>query len=191
MLDAAVGLPGSFDVITMFDGVHDAVDPLGLLRSVRDALGTGGRYLRLGITCSDQPSGNTGPIASLLYGFSILYCMTTSLAEGVQGLGTLGLPEPVLRRQGRLHTGAARRHGQPVQQPLRARAMRAGTMASTGTAHELLARASSRQPVQPEDARVGAVFERIVVGSDSYFVKQLSAASDWITRVSGDHACRP
>ena len=64
-------------------------------------------------------------------------------------------------------------------------------MASTGTAHELLARASSRQPVQPEDARVGAVFERIVVGSDSYFVKQLSAASDWITRVSGDHACRP
>lgn len=123
--------PGSFDVITMFDVVHDAVDPLGLLRSVRDALRTGGRYLCLGITCSDQPSGNTGPIASLLYGFSILYCMTTSLAEGGEGLGTLGLPEPVLRRQGRLHTGAARRHGQPVQQPLRARAMRAGTMAST------------------------------------------------------------
>jgi SAM-dependent methyltransferase len=98
VLDAAAGLPGPFDVITTFDVVHDAVDPLGLLRSIRDALSPGGRYLCLEINCSDQPAGNTGPIATLLYGFSILYCMTTSLAEGGEGLGTLGLPEPVLRQ---------------------------------------------------------------------------------------------
>ncbi len=98
MLDAAAGLPESFDVITTFDVVHDAVDPLGLLRSVRDALRPGGRYLCLEINCSDQAAGNTGPIAALLYGFSVLYCMTTSLAEGGEGLGTLGLPEPVLRQ---------------------------------------------------------------------------------------------
>jgi len=97
VLDAAAGLPGPFDVITTFDVVHDAVDPLGLLRSIRDALSPGGRYLCLEINCSDQPAGNTGPIATLLYGFSVLYCMTTSLAEGGEGLGTLGLPEPVLR----------------------------------------------------------------------------------------------
>ena len=98
VLDAAAGLPASFDVITTFDVVHDAVDPLGLLRSIRDALRPGGRYLCLEINCSDQAAGNTGPIATLLYGFSILYCMTTSLAEGGEGLGTLGLPEPVLRQ---------------------------------------------------------------------------------------------
>ena len=46
--------------------------------------------------CSDQAADNTGPVATLLYGFSVLYCMTTSLAEGGEGLGTLGLPEPVL-----------------------------------------------------------------------------------------------
>ena len=97
-LDAAAGLPESFDVITTFDVVHDAVDPLGLLRSIRDALRPGGRYLCLEINCSDQAAGNTGPIAALLYGFSVLYCMTTSLAEGGEGLGTLGLPEPVLRQ---------------------------------------------------------------------------------------------
>src|SRR5512146_1947012 len=97
VLDAAAGLPDSFDVITTFDVVHDAVDPLGLLRSIRDALRPGGTYLCLDINCSDQAAGNTGPIAALLYGFSILYCMTTSLAEGGEGLGTLGLPEPVLR----------------------------------------------------------------------------------------------
>jgi SAM-dependent methyltransferase len=98
VLDAAGGLPESFDVITTFDVIHDAVDPLGLLRSIRDALRPGGRYLCLEINCSDQAADNTGPIATLLYGFSVLYCMTTSLAEGGDGLGTLGLPEPVLRQ---------------------------------------------------------------------------------------------
>lgn len=98
VLDAAAGLPEPFDVITTFDVVHDAVDPLGLLRSIREALRPGGRYLCLEINCSDRAAGNTGPIAALLYGFSILYCMTTSLAEGGEGLGTLGLSEPVLRQ---------------------------------------------------------------------------------------------
>src|ERR1700759_2024625 len=97
VLDVAAGLPESYDVITTFDVVHDAVDPLGLLRSIRDALRPGGRYLCLEINCSDRTADNTGPIATLLYGFSVLYCMTTSLAEGGEGLGTLGLPEPVLR----------------------------------------------------------------------------------------------
>lgn len=95
--DAAAGLPERYDVITTFDVVHDAVDPLALLQSIRDALVPGGRYLCLDINCSADPAANTGPIASLLYGFSMLYCMTTSLAEGGAGLGTLGLPLPVLQ----------------------------------------------------------------------------------------------
>jgi len=96
-LDAGVGLPRMFDVITTFDVVHDAVAPRALLRSIRDGLREGGRYLCLDINCSADPTENVGPIASLLYGFSLLYCMTTSLAEGGEGLGTLGLPEPKLR----------------------------------------------------------------------------------------------
>ena len=55
---------------------------------------------------------------------------------------------------------------------------------------ELLARASSRERVMPADARSGAVFERIVVGPDRYFVKQLSFGSDWVMRASGDHVGR-
>ena len=98
VLDAGAGLPGAYDVITTFDVVHDSADPLGLLRSIRDALHPGGRYLCLEINCADPPAANTGPIASLLYGFSLLYCMTTSLAQDGEGLGTLGLPEPKLRQ---------------------------------------------------------------------------------------------
>src|SRR6516164_8040427 len=98
VLDAGAGLPETYDVITTFDVVHDSADPLGLLRSIRDALRPDGRYLCLEINCADQPDGNVGPIASLLYGFSLLYCMTTSLAQGGEGLGTLGLPESSLRQ---------------------------------------------------------------------------------------------
>lgn len=97
VLDASEGLPQMFDVVTTFDVVHDAVAPRALLRSIRDGLRDGGRYLCLDINCSADASENVGPIATLLYGFSLLYCMTTSLAEGGEGLGTLGLPEPVLR----------------------------------------------------------------------------------------------
>jgi len=63
-------------------------------------------------------------------------------------------------------------------------------MTVTRSVAELLARASSREQVTPDDARSGAVFERVVVGPDCYFVKQVSFASDWIMRASGDHVCR-
>lgn len=96
-LDAARGLPESFDLITAWDVVHDAVDPLGMLQSVREALRPGGMFLCLDINCADDPAANTGPVATLLYGFSLLLCMPVSLAHGGAGLGTLGLPEAKLR----------------------------------------------------------------------------------------------
>jgi hypothetical protein len=63
-------------------------------------------------------------------------------------------------------------------------------MAITRPAAELLARASSRERVVPADARSGAVFERIVVGRDRYFVKRFSFASDWVMRAVGDRVYR-
>jgi SAM-dependent methyltransferase len=95
--DAAQGLPARFDVVTTWDVIHDSVDPLGILRAIRAALAADGVYLCLDINCSDRTEENRGPLAALLYGFSILYCMTSSLAHGGEGLGTLGLHEPKLR----------------------------------------------------------------------------------------------
>ena len=95
------GLSGRFDVITTFDVVHDAVDPLALLRSIRAGLEPGGTYLLLEINCADHAHENQGPIAQVLYGFSLLYCMTSSLAHDGAGLGTCGLPESKVRRLAR------------------------------------------------------------------------------------------
>src|SRR5690242_19081745 len=64
-------------------------------------------------------------------------------------------------------------------------------MITGASARDLLARASRRQRVQPADARAGAVFERITVGPESFFVKRLSASSDWIMRIADDQVHRP
>jgi SAM-dependent methyltransferase len=95
--DAARDLPRRFDVITTFDVIHDAVDPVAVLRSIYRALKPDGVYVCLDAHCSDKLEENTGPIGSMFHGISILYCMTTSLAGGGAGLGTLGLHEHKLR----------------------------------------------------------------------------------------------
>jgi 2-polyprenyl-3-methyl-5-hydroxy-6-metoxy-1,4-benzoquinol methylase len=95
--DVARGLPTTYDLITTFDVVHDAADPIGMLRSIRQALTPDGTYLCLEINCAENLEDNAGPVGTLLHSFSVLLCMTTSLASEGAGLGTLGLPEPKLR----------------------------------------------------------------------------------------------
>ncbi len=90
--DVSAWLPEQYDVITTFDVVHDAIDPRGLLRAIRQALRSDGRYVCLDINCAEHLEGNAGPLGSLFYGVSVLYCMTTSLAGHGEGLGTVGLP---------------------------------------------------------------------------------------------------
>ncbi len=84
-------------MITTLDVVHDAVDPLGLLRAIRQALEPDGRYVCLDINCSDKLEENAGPLGTFFDGASAFYCMTTSLSQDGEGLGTLGLHEPKVR----------------------------------------------------------------------------------------------
>ncbi len=101
VVDGSRGLPERYDVISTFDVVHDSLDPAGLVAGIRRSLTDGGTYLMLEMNCADDPADNTGPIATLLYGFSVLYCMTTSLAQGGAGLGTCGCPPAVVQELGR------------------------------------------------------------------------------------------
>jgi 2-polyprenyl-3-methyl-5-hydroxy-6-metoxy-1,4-benzoquinol methylase len=89
--DAAAGLPGRFDVITTFDVIHDSADPRGILRAIHDALEPTGWYVCVDINCAENPEDNAGPLATVLYGSSLSYCLPVSLATGGAGLGTLGL----------------------------------------------------------------------------------------------------
>ena len=96
--DGASGLPDKYDVVATFDVVHDAADPLGLMTGIRQSLNEGGHYLCLDINCAEKLEDNVGPLGAMFHGFSIGYCMTTSLANDGAGLGPLGLHVPKLRQ---------------------------------------------------------------------------------------------
>ena len=96
--DAANGLPESYDVITTFDVVHDAARPRDLLHAIRQALRPDGIYVCLDINASHRLEENLGPLGAFFHGVSVLYCMTTSLAGGGEGLGTLGFNEATVRK---------------------------------------------------------------------------------------------
>lgn len=51
---------------------------------------------------------------------------------------------------------------------------------------ELVAGATDRQTVRPEDARSGATFELLRLDGRPHFLKVLSRADDWIMRVTGN-----
>ncbi|KAB2350252.1 class I SAM-dependent methyltransferase [Actinomadura rudentiformis] len=97
-LDVTAGIPGDYDIITTFDVIHDAVDPLGMLRVIRSALRPDGHYVCLDINASHRLQDNTGPLSAYFYGVSVLFCLTTSLAQGGEGLGTCGFNEHTARR---------------------------------------------------------------------------------------------
>ena len=87
---------GQFDFITTFDVIHDSVDPIGLLKSIRKALKPDGTYLMLEMNCSPKLEENANPVGRFLYAVSTLYCMTTSLAHDGAGIGA-AMGEPKAR----------------------------------------------------------------------------------------------
>ena len=83
-------LEGEFDLVTGFDIVHDQKRPAEVLRAIRASLRPGGTFLCADIAAESDVQGNLNhPIGVWLYTFSLLHCMTVSLAEGGEGLGAV------------------------------------------------------------------------------------------------------
>ncbi|MCA1718342.1 MAG: methyltransferase domain-containing protein [Actinobacteria bacterium] len=79
-----------YDLITTFDAVHDQARPAAVLKGIAGALKDDGVYLMQDIAGSSHVHNNMDlPIAPLLYTVSTMHCMTVSLAQGGDGLGTM------------------------------------------------------------------------------------------------------
>jgi SAM-dependent methyltransferase len=77
-----------FDVVFVFDAIHDQVDPAAVLARIHAALVPGGTFVMVEPRASSNLEDNLGnPLAAFLYGVSTLHCMTVSLAGGGAGLG--------------------------------------------------------------------------------------------------------
>lgn len=82
--------PAAFDLVTTFDAVHDQAHPLALLRGIRRTLKPEGVYLAQDIHGSSHHHMDTEhPLGAMLYAVSTMHCMTVSLAQGGEGLGTM------------------------------------------------------------------------------------------------------
>lgn len=90
--------PGCYDVVTAFDVIHDQKAPAAALAQVFAALKPGGIFLMQDIRASSFVERNIDhPLGPFLYAISTMHCMTVSLAQDGEGLGTMWGEELAVR----------------------------------------------------------------------------------------------
>jgi 2-polyprenyl-3-methyl-5-hydroxy-6-metoxy-1,4-benzoquinol methylase len=113
---------GRFDLVLTLDCLHDMTQPERVADAIRRALADDGVWLIADIKSYPSYAENVAenPMASLMYGFSVLTCMSSALSEpGGAGLGTLGLHAELARELAeRAGFGSFRRL--PVDHPINA-----------------------------------------------------------------------
>ena len=93
--DEAMPTDGSCDLVCTFDCIHDMTHPQEMMHTIRQAIAEDGVWLLVDIKGRDDFAENVqkNPVAALMYGISVLSCMSSALSEpDGAGLGTLGLP---------------------------------------------------------------------------------------------------
>ncbi len=79
---AAYGGTG-YDLVTMFDCLHDMGDPVGAARHVRGTLKPDGTWMIVEPHAGDRVEENLNPVGRAYYGFSTLLCTPASLSQEV------------------------------------------------------------------------------------------------------------
>jgi SAM-dependent methyltransferase len=83
-------IQGGFDLVTIFEALHDMGDPAGALRTARRLLADGGSVLVGDERVADTFTAPGDELERLNYGFSVLHCLPATLAEEpVEANGTV------------------------------------------------------------------------------------------------------
>ena len=72
-----------YDLVTMFDCLHDMGDPVGAARHVRRSLAADGTWMIVEPIAGDRMEDNINPVGRAYYGFSTLLCTPASLSQEV------------------------------------------------------------------------------------------------------------
>lgn len=72
-----------YDLVTMFDCLHDMGDPAGAARHVRRALADDGTWMIVEPAAGDRVEDNLNPVGRAYYSFSTLLCTPCSLSQEV------------------------------------------------------------------------------------------------------------
>jgi SAM-dependent methyltransferase len=80
----AAAHPGEgYDLVTMFDCLHDMGDPAGAARHVLSTLAADGTWMIVEPAAGDRVEENLNPVGRAYYGFSTLLCTPSSLSQEV------------------------------------------------------------------------------------------------------------
>lgn len=90
----AARVPGTgYDLVTMFDSLHDMGDPVGIARHIRQSLAPDGTLLLVEPAAGDGLVDNLNPVGRMYYGLSTVICTPSSLSQEVAlGLGAQAGP---------------------------------------------------------------------------------------------------
>jgi SAM-dependent methyltransferase len=72
-----------YDLVTMFDCLHDMGDPVGAARHVRGTLAPDGTWMIVEPYAGDRVEENLNPVGRAYYAFSTLLCTPASLSQEV------------------------------------------------------------------------------------------------------------
>jgi SAM-dependent methyltransferase len=81
--DAASDHGEGYDLVTMFDCLHDMGDPVGAARQVHRMLAADGTWMIVEPMAGDRVEDNLNPVGRAFYGFSTFLCTPASLSQEV------------------------------------------------------------------------------------------------------------
>jgi 2-polyprenyl-3-methyl-5-hydroxy-6-metoxy-1,4-benzoquinol methylase len=91
-------LAGRYDLVTIFEALHDMSYPVDVLRATRRLLADGGVVLIGDERTEDAFTAPAGEVERLLYGFSVFHCLPVGMVgEGAAGTGTVMRADTVRR----------------------------------------------------------------------------------------------
>lgn len=91
-------LAGRYDLVTIFEALHDMSFPIEVLRAARGLLAEGGVVLIGDERTEEVFTAPASEVERLYYGFSVFHCLPVGLVgDGAVGTGTVIRPETVRR----------------------------------------------------------------------------------------------
>ena len=75
--------PGTYDLVTFFDCLHDMGDPVGAAAHVRESLAPDGTWMIVEPFARDRVEENLNPVGRVFYSASTFICTPASLSQEV------------------------------------------------------------------------------------------------------------
>ncbi|MRG61694.1 methyltransferase domain-containing protein [Agromyces sp. CFH 90414] len=94
----AVDAPAGFDLVTVFEALHDMGRPAAALAAFREALADGGALLVADERVGEAFQADADPVERMLYAMSVLHCLPATTAESAADANGTVLRAPTLRR---------------------------------------------------------------------------------------------